>query len=102
MPGPPSASASASANAISSAVASAVPASASPTPIPTATPTRAPTPEPTAAPPVEELPQTWTGSWQDPVSGGTGSLTLVLTSRDSSFGATISMDGTWQVQRSAR
>ena len=90
----PSARPSASASASASAVASAVPASASPTLIPTATATRAPTPEPTAAPPVDEFPQTWTGSWQDPVSGGTGSLTLVLTGRGSSFGGTITMDGT--------
>jgi len=91
---PPSAPAVSSASSTASAVPSAVPASASPAPIPSATPTRAPTPEPTAAPPVEAFPQTWTGSWQDPVSGGTGSLTLVLAGRGSSFGGTITMDGT--------
>ena len=42
-------------------------------------PTPAPTPEPTAAPPVEAFPQTWAGIWTDPVTGGAGSLELVLT-----------------------
>jgi hypothetical protein len=62
--------------------------------VPTPRPTLAPTAKPTAPPPVEAFPQTWTGSWQDPVTGGSGSLSLVLTGRGSDFGGTISIDGT--------
>jgi hypothetical protein len=78
----------------STAAPTAAPATPSPTMTSTPTPTQAPTAEPTAAPPVDEFPQTWTGSWEDPVTGGTGSLSLALTGRGSDFGGTITMDGT--------
>lgn len=65
-----------------------------PTPSPTPTPVPTPTPKPTAAPPLSEFPQTWTGSWVDPVTGGSGSLDLVLTGKGTGFGGSITMDGT--------
>jgi len=65
--------------------------SAAPTlPMPTATPG----PTPTPPPPISEFPQSWTGTWQDPVTGGSGSLELTLTGKDAEFGGSITMDGT--------
>jgi hypothetical protein len=67
-----------------------------PTPTPAATPvpTRVPTTEPTEPPPVSEFPQSWTGSWEDPVTGGTGALELTMTGKDDAFGGSITMEGT--------
>jgi hypothetical protein len=82
------------------AAASGTPASATqavaPTAPPglTARPTRAPATVPTPPPAVSEFPQTWTGSWEDPGTGGAGNLELVLTGRGSDFGGSITMDGT--------
>ena len=57
---------------------------------PVATPTASPTP----APPIDEFPQSWAGTWADPVTGGSGSLELTLTGKDADFGGSITMDGT--------
>ena len=65
-----------------------------PTPSPTAPPAATPTPTPTPPPPISEFPQSWTGSWQDPVTGGSGSIGLTLTGKDAGFGGSITMDGT--------
>jgi hypothetical protein len=83
-------------SAVSPSASTAAPASPTtePSPTPAPTPTRAPTPEPTAAPPVEAFPQTWAGTWTDPVTGGAGSLELVLDGEGSAFGGSITMDGT--------
>jgi len=59
---------------------------------PTATPTATATPTP--APPLSEFPQSWTGTWEDPETGGSGSLELTLLSRGTGFGGSITMDGT--------
>ena len=64
------------------------------TPPSTATPTAAVTPKPTPAPPITAFPQGWVGTWTDPVTGGSGSLELTLTGKDSDFGGSITMDGT--------
>jgi hypothetical protein len=74
------------------ASAAVTPAPASPTTAPTATPV--PTRAPTAPPPVDAFPQTWAGTWTDPVTGGAGSLELVLTGEGDAFGGSITMDGT--------
>jgi hypothetical protein len=73
---------------------SAPPATPPPTPTPTAPPAATPGPTPTPPPPITEFPQSWTGTWQDPVTGGSGSLELTLTGKDSEFGGSITMDGT--------
>lgn len=65
-----------------------------PTPSPTPPPPATPTPTPTPPPPISEFPQSWTGTWQDPVTGGSGSLELTLTGKDATFGGSITMDGT--------
>ena len=84
----------------SAASTSSPPPTGTPSPAPTAAPTATPVPtlvpttEPTDPPPVAEFPQTWTGSWEDPVTGGTGAMTLVLTGKGDAFGGTIAMDGT--------
>jgi len=65
-----------------------------PTPRPTAPPAATPSPTPTPPPPITEFPQSWTGTWQDPVTGGSGSLELTLTGKDAEFGGSITMDGT--------
>lgn len=64
------------------------------TPRPTAPPAATPSPTPTPPPPITEFPQSWTGTWQDPVTGGSGSLELTLTGKDAEFGGSITMDGT--------
>jgi hypothetical protein len=43
---------------------------------------------------VSAFPQSWTGSWEDPVTGGSGGLELTLTGQDDDFGGTITLDGT--------
>lgn len=92
--------ASASASAGPSAVASpSTPASrlpATPAPASTPSPPPAPTPTPrrTPAPAISEFPQAWAGTWQDPVTGGSGSLELTLTGKGADFGGSITMDGT--------
>ncbi len=65
------------------------------------TPTPPPSPPPAAdaraharRPPISEFPQSWTGTWQDPVTGGSGSLELTLNGKGSDFGGSITMDGT--------
>jgi hypothetical protein len=70
------------------------PATPPPTPGPTATPAPTPSPTPTPPPPISEFPQSWTGTWQDPVTGGSGSLELTLSGKDAEFGGSITMDGT--------
>ncbi len=64
------------------------------TPTPTAPPAATPGPAPTPPPPISEFPQSWTGTWQDPVTGGSGSLELTLSGKDAEFGGSITMDGT--------
>ena len=59
----------------------------------TADPPR-PRPRRPPPPPISEFPQSWTGTWQDPVTGGSGSLELTLTGKDAEFGGSITMDGT--------
>lgn len=80
--------------ASSSTGASAPPATPPPTPTPTAPPAATPSPTPTPPPPISEFPQSWAGTWQDPVTGGSGSLELTLTGKDAEFGGSITMDGT--------
>src|SRR5687767_3964388 len=70
------------------------PATPAPPPTPTAPPAATPSPTPTPAPPISEFPQSWTGTWGDPVTGGSGSLELTLTGKDADFGGSITMDGT--------
>jgi hypothetical protein len=65
-------------------------ATPTPSPIPVATPTAPPTP----APAIDEFPQSWAGTWADPVTGGSGSLELTLTGKGADFGGSITMDGT--------
>lgn len=64
------------------------------TPTPTALPAATPGLTPTPPPPISEFPQSWAGTWQDPVTGGSGSLELTLTGKDAEFGGSITMDGT--------
>ena len=66
------------------------PSTATLSPTPAATPTASPTP----APAIDEFPQSWTGTWADPVTGGSGSLELTLTGKGADFGGSITMDGT--------
>lgn len=88
---PTAGTASASPTATAAPTASPPPtAAATATPVPTLVPTA----DPTDPPPVSEFPQTWTGSWEDPATGGTGALELVLTGKGGEFGGTITMDGT--------
>ena len=70
------------------------PGTPTPTPTPSPPPAATPTPTPTPPPPISEFPQSWTGTWQDPVTGGSGSLEVTLTGKDADFGGTITMDGT--------
>ncbi len=73
---------------------SAPPATPSPAPTPIPPPAATPSPTPTPPPPISDFPQSWTGTWQDPVTGGSGSLELTLTGKDAEFGGSITMDGT--------
>jgi len=73
---------------------SASPTVASATPTPSPPPVATPTPSPTPAPAIDEFPQSWTGTWADPVTGGSGSLELTLTGKGADFGGSITMDGT--------
>ena len=70
------------------------PTIALPTPTPSPSPTAASTASPTPAPGIEEFPQTWSGTWADPVTGGSGSIELTLTGKGADFGGSITMDGT--------
>jgi hypothetical protein len=63
-------------------------------PTPTPTPVATPTPTPTPAPPLGAFPQSWTGTWADPVTGGSGSIEFTLIERGTGFGGSIAMDGT--------
>jgi hypothetical protein len=90
----PALSASPSPGATASAPGESAAATAASTLAPTPTPAPTQTPAPTKAPPISEFPQTWAGSWADPVTGGSGSLELVLTGKGTGFGGSITMDGT--------
>lgn len=89
-PSGPTASASPGATSASSSIG----AGGSPTAPPATPPPATPSPTPTPPPPISDFPQSWAGTWQDPVTGGSGSLELTLTGKDAEFGGSITMDGT--------
>jgi hypothetical protein len=93
-PGPSGSAIPVATTASPSITPSAGPSIASATPTPSSTPLAMPTASPTPAPAIDEFPQSWAGTWADPVTGGSGSLELTLTGKGADFGGSITMDGT--------
>ena len=93
---PPASTASAVPSGLSASPPGSSPAASAPAPAatPSPSPTATATATPTAPPPLSEYPQSWSGTWEDPVTGGSGSIEITLIGRGSGFGGSITMDGT--------